>query len=412
MTETDVAAPPALPAPLDDRPAFLTRDAPLIDTLPDRWVGYLAATIAQVEDGGPPITRSEVGMFVELCAAYRLDPFAKEAWLAKSKRGKLLVMVGRDGLRKIVMRNGLHLDGDVVRANDTFAVTRSPDGNRTVAHSYGNPAKRGEIVGAWAEVREGGPMGKPMGYFYAPLEEYRPQGASPYSPWSKQVGVMILAAAERQAARQSTPLGGLVAEGENESIEAREVAGLGSVPPGATPDETPADELPAMLVESFARAAALDPMQWRKPEILARIPSAHDAGYAQAVRAIADELDRWLEQNEPLDAVVVSEEPVPDPEQQGGADHEPVATGAEVLDVDESLQKRWREDQEWAEQVGPLLHRLADTESSLDERVGAGDETAAEHLREELAEVVGDLDALDVPPGWHPSEDDSVVGEL
>jgi hypothetical protein len=211
-------APPPLPVVMDDRPSFMTRSAPLIDSLPERWISYLANTIAQAEDRQQhPITKAEIGMFVEICATYQLDPFAREAWLAKSKSGKLLVMVGRDGLRKIAQRNGLHIDGDVVRENDDFQLVRSADGNRTITHSYGSPKDRGGIMGAWAEAREGGPLGRPMGYFYAPLSEYKPSNASAYSPWSKQTGVMILAAAERQAIRQATPLAGLVAVGEQES---------------------------------------------------------------------------------------------------------------------------------------------------------------------------------------------------
>lgn len=230
---------PYLPAVVGDgqAPAFLTRSAPLIDSLPDRWVSYLANVVAQVEDGAPPITKADVSVFVELCATYQLDPFAKEAWLAKSKRGKLLVMVGRDGLRKIAQRNGLHVDGDVIHKNDEFTICRTPDGNRTVAHSYSNPAARGEIIGAWAECREGGPLGRPMGYFYAALGEYKPKNASEYSPWSKQTSVMILAAAERQAIRQGTPLGGLIAYGEHEAAFVRDTDAIdGDIAPEVEPE--------------------------------------------------------------------------------------------------------------------------------------------------------------------------------
>lgn len=187
---------------------------PVIDRIEPHTLELIQKTIAV------NCTAAEIGHFLELCAHYGLDPFAREAWIAKSKSGKLLIMVGRDGLRKIGQRNGLHIDGDVVRENDEFTIQRTTDGNRTVAHSYGKPADRGPIVGAWAECREGGPEGRPMGYFYAPLEEYRPANPDSYSPWSKQTGVMILAAAERQAIRQATPLSGLLAIGEDELVEA------------------------------------------------------------------------------------------------------------------------------------------------------------------------------------------------
>jgi phage recombination protein Bet len=160
---------------------------------------------------------AEVAMFLELATKYHLDPFAKEIWCAKSAgrdggEGRLLIMVGRDGLRKIAQRNGIHIDGDVVRQNDEMTVVRTPNGDRTVAHSYTPTGDRGDIIGAWAECREGGPLGRPLGYFYAPLEEYRPTNENKlkHSPWGAQVSVMILAAAERQALRQATPLSGLL----------------------------------------------------------------------------------------------------------------------------------------------------------------------------------------------------------
>lgn len=183
---------------------------PIIDTIEPRTLALIKAQIA------PKCSDAEVGHFLELTAHYGLDPFAKEAWCAKSDRGQLLIMVGRDGLRKIVQRQGLLMDCDVVHANDCFEVTRNPDGSRTVAHAYGHPAKRGDIVGAWAQVRDRG--GNQHGFFYAPLDEYKPRNASQYSPWSKQESVMILAAAERQAARQATPLGGLLIEGEDSVV--------------------------------------------------------------------------------------------------------------------------------------------------------------------------------------------------
>lgn len=203
---------------------------PIIDTIDARTLSLIKSQVA------PRCNDGEVGHFLELCAHYELDPFAREAWCAKSERGQLLIMIGRDGLRKIVQRNGLHMDCDVVHAMDNFAIVRTPDGDRTVEHSYGTPEQRGDIVGAWAEVRKGGPGGKPMGFFYAPLAEYMPEKPLSYSPWSKQTSVMILAAAERQAARQATPLGGLLIEGEDEVVIDHETgnrvgAGTGSGEP-------------------------------------------------------------------------------------------------------------------------------------------------------------------------------------
>lgn len=208
---------------------------PVIDTIDTKTLALVASQIA------PGCNRGEIGHFLELCAHYDLDPFAKEAWCAKGRgeNARLLIMVGRDGLRKIAKRNGLEVDGDVVRAHDTFRVKRKSDRTREITHEYeegaregsGNETKRGPILGAWAEVYERD-SGTQRGYFYAQLREYKPTEAKrlQYSPWGSQESVMIRAAAERQAVRQATPLGGLIAEGEDARVyDADVVEEAGSV---------------------------------------------------------------------------------------------------------------------------------------------------------------------------------------
>jgi len=222
MTSTDVDRP--LPEVGD------LAEAPIFDAVDERKLALIQGTVAK------NATREEVGAFLQLAAKYELDPFAHEIWCAKGKgkdggTGRLLIMVGRDGLRKIAQRNGIHVDGDVVHQHDRFDVVRSSDGNRTVEHAWGRPEDRGPIIGAWAECREGGPLGKPLGFFYAAISEYKPtsEGMLKYSPWGTQESVMILAAAERQALRQATPLSGLLVEGEGE-INNERALGEGAAP--------------------------------------------------------------------------------------------------------------------------------------------------------------------------------------
>lgn len=212
----------------------------------------------------PKLTDDELAAAMELAAAYKLDPFTSEIWFTKSDsytknngqhvEGKLLIMVGRDGLRKIVVRNNLWMDGDVVRENDVFKVIRKPDGTRTVMHSYENK-NRGNIVAAWSIVTLMTDRSVVMGYFYAPWEEYVPKNVSDKSPWSKQKSVMILAAAERQAARQATPLGGLLVEGEDEVINSTVAEGGGDF----TEEELrAATSLPERVLELADRASDLN----------------------------------------------------------------------------------------------------------------------------------------------------------
>lgn len=191
---------------------------PIIDLLDEDQVKLIAAR-AQAGSKSE-IKRGELAAFLELAASYQLDPFSGEVWLAKGRNDKVLIMVGRDGLRKIAQRNGLVVDGDVIHENDDFQTRRNADGSREVMHVYGHPKDRGPIVGAWCEVRTFPSSvvmrSRVMGFFVATVNEYKPTHADTlkYSPWGSQESVMILAAAERQALRQATPLSGLVAQGE------------------------------------------------------------------------------------------------------------------------------------------------------------------------------------------------------
>lgn len=396
---------PYLPAVVGDgqAPAFLTRDAPLIDSLNDRWVSYLGNVVAQVEDGAPPITRADISVFVELCATYQLDPFAKEAWLAKSKRGKLLVMVGRDGLRKIAQRNGLHVDGDVIHAKDEFSICRTPDGNRTVAHSYGNPSARGEIVGAWAECREGGPLGRPMGYFYAALTEYKPKNVSEYSPWAKQTSVMILAAAERQAIRQGTPLGGLVAFGEHESAFGRADDLTDVEGDGAALDV----DLPPAVEAIVAAAAEVGyaPLANRAAVAMA-VGGQSGAFVAQWVADRTRDLNRFAAgkaEPEPVDAEVVERFAPPTPDEQSAADELGVAivsddflsTGpprrAEPRPIDAVIAES-----DAAERIEALRERALELLADADALDADGDERASA-VREEAEALMDQVDAAQGP---------------
>lgn len=202
---------------------------------------------AQVAKGATP---DEVALFLEQASRFDLDPFAKEIWCIPSQgrdggNRKLLIMVGRDGLRKIAQRNGLKIDGDVVREHDTFKISRNADRSRAIEHAYeearaadadkreGRPpaSTRGPIIGAWAEVWDGD--GTQRGWFYAPMSEYRPKSEAKlqHSPWGTQESVMILAAAERQALRQATPLSGLLVEGEMDLVNERQEGVVEDAPP-------------------------------------------------------------------------------------------------------------------------------------------------------------------------------------
>lgn len=177
--------------------------------------------LALLQEMSPNTSPGDIGQMLEIAARYDLDPFAKEIYCARGTRrdgsaGKLLIMVSRDGLRKVARRNGLRLRGDVIREKDDFQVTWKPEQESPeISHTYNgiSQTKRGEIVGAWAIVYDAETK-EPMGFNVAPQVEYMPEDENhrKKSAWGKTPSIMTLTAAERNALRQATPLSGLLTE--------------------------------------------------------------------------------------------------------------------------------------------------------------------------------------------------------
>lgn len=279
---------------------------PIIDILNSTSTGkqQIALIKATVAKGA---TDGEVAQFLELCAQYGLDWNAHEAWCAvsTSQNGKrsILLMVGRNGLRKIAQRQGLRITGDVIREKDEFAVTATQDGH-AVSHTYSGitEEQRGPIVGGWAQVLDGQ---SERGFFVAPLAEYLPTSEAKlkYSPWGSQKSTMILAAAERQALSQATPLGGLLAHGElDRAEEARALtAGTGS-------GEAVGLDLGPKVEEVIVRATELGHAGLSDRATVEMRLGSQPPEYVEAwVTAAHAELDRMAAEGDVVDSEAVEE---------------------------------------------------------------------------------------------------------
>lgn len=275
--------------------------APFIDTIDQRRLALIKAKVSGGRNVVP--THSELAAFLELAARYDLDPFANEVWLAKSAgrdggQGQLLIMVGRDGLRKIARRNGLEIDSDVVREKDRFVVVRTPERERRVKHEYMGATEeaRGPIVGAWCEVWDA-KTGKAMGYNYAPLSEYMPtnERKRQFSPWGSQVSVMIVTAAERNALRMATPLGGLLTPGEmpGQSPEA-DAEGLRDFIMGL---DAPV-EVREALVGQIERLNAVSPNAWSVARAQMALPGRTVSELENEISHISDAADEAERRND------------------------------------------------------------------------------------------------------------------
>lgn len=230
---------------------------------------------------------AELVMFLEVCARYGLDPFAKQAYAAKMGGGGVSIIVSRDGLLAHAHRQPdfVRLDCDVVRKGDSFEVA-FVDGQRLVKHSYGDPAARGEVVGAWAMVerRDHGST-----YFYAPMEEYK--RSSPI--WSKHPSAMILKVAESYALRKAYSISGIVGEAE---VDTRQAGNLTAPPPSQPqPDFGDDPELAAELRDAIDRARAESPDNWRPAKVAALLHDATDETRRELLAEIQGQFEETIE---------------------------------------------------------------------------------------------------------------------
>jgi phage recombination protein Bet len=249
-------------------------------------VNLIRATVAR------DASDAELAMFLELCARYRLDPFAGQIYCAKMRSengegGRVQIIVGRDGFLKIAEdhEDFEGFDSDVVRENDTFKVTRN-DGLPVVTHDYeGSDEARGPIKGAWCIVHRNGRRPR---YFYAPLSEYRPTNDRKlkYSPWSAQESVMIEKCAITTALRLAFNISGVV--GEEEASRQ-----LVDVP--AVETDWPEDErLKDYLTDLFEECNRVRPNSFRPKKQHMLLRGKDDDGYWR----LAEELASFIRQHD------------------------------------------------------------------------------------------------------------------
>jgi RecT family len=239
--------------------------------MPDDPEGQASGDVYWLGPNG--LDETDIASMLEVAWLLGLDPFTPgEIWCSRAKpkpgetQGRLLVMVGRDGRRKIVQRNRLRMRGDVVRQEDDFEVWHSEeDGTplkriRVLHHFKGSAKDRGDIIGSWSEVWDPR-TGETRGWFFAPVDEYDASATASYdNPWKHQKTAMMKAASERQSTSEATPLSGLIGEGEAEINQPPDRPVLGGDPAGEDRQIGQAVDvgaLPAAVRDVLARAERL-----------------------------------------------------------------------------------------------------------------------------------------------------------
>jgi len=242
---------------------------------------------------------AELVMFLEVAARHELDPFAKQIFAAKIK-GAVQIIVSRDGLLAKAHRTPdfRGMTGDVVRANDVFRV-HYEEGERKVTHDYalGKEQARGDILGAWTEVRR---EGHETTFFYAPFDEYNRGGDT---PWKKHPSAMILKVAETYALRKAYSISGVVGE-EEISRERQDISAVPEIEWGEG-----GDELKALA----DKANELVPGSYRPAKLQAMLNGADDDARAE----VWVELRKFVDDRTPpeiveaVEAVEIEEPEVP-----------------------------------------------------------------------------------------------------
>lgn len=349
-----------------------------------------------------------VQRFFELAARYDLDPLTGEIWLAamrgrNSGPGDLAVLVGRDGYMKVARRQADFVTcfGQPVYSNDEYEVSVDDDGGYAVAHMPAHPKDRGELTGAYARLFRDG---KPRLYFFAPIAQYQKgatrtsaKGTEVRTPWG-YTDAMSVKCAMSYLLRTTYGVSGPVPFDEV-SVGFDPEAGIGGADEHSEGEQVA--PLPETIASLFERARDVDAHAFSEGELRARVMGATPASLNQ----IEHELEEWLRENEPEDAVVVSE-PIEVGEPQG----------AMPEDADESMTARWdAETDEFRLSVRGLFKRKDDLETRLAEMLP--DDDARGDVNAELDSIEGQLGAeykVPTATGWRPppeAEDGKIAGQ-
>lgn len=151
-------------------------------------------------------TDSELFMFFNVANRYDLDPFMREIYFVKTKDGRSSLMTGRDGYRKIAMREPSYKShySDYVCKNDTFKVIRKMGKVEDVIHEY-EQNDRGALVGAYCILET---TDDRIYFFYAEFNKYN----TGQNAWSSYPNDMIVKVAETRVFKSFANINGVQAE--------------------------------------------------------------------------------------------------------------------------------------------------------------------------------------------------------
>lgn len=171
-------------------------------------------------------TDAELGLFLQACTAYGLNPFKKEIFFSKSQSGKVEFLTSRDGYLALIQKdpNYMGLHSMEVYSGDIFTMefkNDNPEGIDTIEINHKvesiDPKKRGTLLGAWATCYY---KGRAPATTFVYLKEYMKQGQT---NWDKYTAAMIRKVPESIVLKRQGGFSGLVTKEEIEGDSAMPV---------------------------------------------------------------------------------------------------------------------------------------------------------------------------------------------
>lgn len=170
--------------------------------------GYSPSEIAVIQKSvAKDTSKVELAYFINVCKTMELNPFNKEVWCYKDKKGNLLIFAGRDGFLSKAQKNPLFngIRSGEIREHDDWKID-IPNGH--IKHDITKPLKeRGNVIGGYCIVFRKG--GEPTIEF-ADFDTYN----KGYNTWKSHPAEMIKKVAEAHALKKAFGISGIQSEYE------------------------------------------------------------------------------------------------------------------------------------------------------------------------------------------------------
>ena len=185
-----------------------------------QFLGPKAYTPAKIELIRQTVAKNttdlEFAYFLSVAKGIGLNPLVKEIWCYKDKKNNLIMFAGRDGFRRLCMKDEgfISINSMEVRKDDKFTIATEL-GQTTVSHSFdASDAERHkkDIIGAYAILRS-----KRAGEV-SEIVEWADMGRynKKWNVWGTHPEEMIKKVAEVHAMKKFTNISALYSEAEVE----------------------------------------------------------------------------------------------------------------------------------------------------------------------------------------------------